>query len=75
MSEREEFEAWVKDSFTTNEYSFKRDGEWGGYLCSVTSKNYFGAPSRGEWIETQSLWDTWQAGARAALLRERKENI
>jgi len=67
--DRAEFERAVSEMFSTKDYSFKRNGQFGPYLCMVTSKNYPSQPSGGEFIKTQSLWDIWQASAARSSAR------
>jgi len=67
--ERAEFERVVSKMFSVDEYSFKRDGSFGPYLYMVTSQNYPGQPSGGEFIKTQSLWNLWQASAERSAAR------
>ncbi len=74
--ERAEFERVVSEMFSVDECSFKRDGSFGPYLYMVTSQNYPGQPSGGEFIKTQSLWNLWQArSARIAEIEAHSQSL
>ena len=59
-TEREAFEQLVRETCSTDEYTFKRDG--GAYFRMTCAKTYDGLPAR-EMASVQTLWNFYQAGA------------